>query len=167
MTTQTHFSSPPLRSTTPNTATPSDSEVLRGLADLRPQMYARALRLARCPSRAEDIVQDTMVRALRFETQYHAGTNLRAWVGQVLMSVFLTQCRRNKRERRALDNLTRDPCAGPTRTRRHRWTASRRAHAERSTAYPTVTVAPCSSSICSSSATARRPYASLCPSEPS
>ena len=27
------------------------------------------------------------------------------------MSVFLTQCRRRKRERRALDNLTQDPCA--------------------------------------------------------
>jgi RNA polymerase sigma-70 factor (ECF subfamily) len=52
-----------------------------------------------------------MVRALRFENQYRPGTNLRAWVGQVLMSVFLTQCRRNKRERRALDNLTQDPCA--------------------------------------------------------
>jgi RNA polymerase sigma-70 factor (ECF subfamily) len=89
----------------------SPSEVRRGLAELRPQMYARAMRLARCPSRAEDIVQDTMVRALRFENQYRSGTNLRAWVGQVLMSVFLTQCRRNKRERRALDNLTRDPCA--------------------------------------------------------
>jgi len=86
------------------------SEVRRGLAQLRPQLYARALRLARCPSQAEDIVQDTMVRALRFEAQYRSGTNLRAWLGQVLSSVFLTQCRRQKRERRALDNLTQDPC---------------------------------------------------------
>jgi len=37
---------------------------------------------------ADDIVQETMLRALRFEDQYHAGTNLRAWVGQVLVSVF-------------------------------------------------------------------------------
>lgn len=89
----------------------SSSEVREGLAALRPALYARALRLSRSPSQADDIVQEAMLRALRFEKQYRAGTNLRAWVGQVLVSVFLTQCRRNKRERKALDNLTRDPCA--------------------------------------------------------
>lgn len=87
------------------------TEVRLGLAKLRPELYARALRLSRSPSQAEDIVQDTMIRALRFEQQYRAGTNLRAWVGQVLMSVFLTQCRKNRRERRALENLSHDPCA--------------------------------------------------------
>ena len=87
------------------------SEVRRGLGALRNDLYARALRMSRCPARADDIVQETMLRALRFEHQYRAGTNLRAWVGQVLMSVFLTQCRRKKRERRALDNLLHDPCA--------------------------------------------------------
>jgi RNA polymerase sigma-70 factor (ECF subfamily) len=72
---------------------------------------ARALRFARCPSRAEDLVQDAMLRALRFEDQYHPGTNLRAWVTQILRSVFLTQCRRNRREHKALGHLLRDPCA--------------------------------------------------------
>jgi RNA polymerase sigma-70 factor (ECF subfamily) len=86
-------------------------EVRRGLVALRPELYARALRLCRSASQADDIVQETMLRALRFEDQYRAGTNLRAWVGQVLVSVFLTQCRRSKRERRALDQLLHDPCA--------------------------------------------------------
>lgn len=86
-------------------------EVRNGLAALRGDLYARALRLSRSPSQADDIVQETMLRALRFESQYRAGTNLRAWVSQVLVSVFLTQCRRNKRERRALDQLLHDPCA--------------------------------------------------------
>ncbi len=89
----------------------SREEVRLGLTTLRPALYARALKLSRSPALADDVVQDTMVRALRFATQYRAGTNLKAWVSQVLMSVFLTQCRRNKRERRALDNLTKDPCA--------------------------------------------------------
>ena len=87
------------------------TEVRRGLGKLRPELYARALRLTRSPALADDVVQETMLRALRFEKQYRAGTNLRAWVGQVLMSVFLTHCRRKKRERNALDNLHRDPCA--------------------------------------------------------
>jgi RNA polymerase sigma-70 factor (ECF subfamily) len=52
-----------------------------------------------------------MLRALRFEDQFRAGTNLRGWLNQVLISVFLTECRRAKRERRALGNLTTDPCA--------------------------------------------------------
>lgn len=91
--------------------TASAAEVRQGLSALRPELYARALRLTRSPSQADDVVQETMLRALRFEQQYRAGTNLKAWVGQVLMSVFLTQCRRNKRERRALDHLTQDPCA--------------------------------------------------------
>lgn len=92
-------------------ATDGASEVRRGLGNLRPELYARALRLTRSPALADDVVQETMLRALRFEKQYRAGTNLRAWVGQVLMSVFLTHCRRKKRERKALDNLHRDPCA--------------------------------------------------------
>ncbi len=87
------------------------SDVRAGLAALRPELFSRALRLARSRAHAEDIVQDTMLRALRFEDQFKSGTNLRAWVGQVLLSVFLTECRRSKRERRALDKLASDPCA--------------------------------------------------------
>jgi RNA polymerase sigma-70 factor (ECF subfamily) len=87
------------------------NEVRANLEALRRELYARALRLTRSPTRADDIVQETMLRALRFEEQFREGTNLRAWVGQVLMSVFLTECRRSKRERRALDSLTQDPCA--------------------------------------------------------
>jgi RNA polymerase sigma-70 factor (ECF subfamily) len=87
------------------------SELRTELSLLRPELLARALRFARCPSRADDLVQDTMLRALRFEGQYRPGTNLRAWVMQILRSVFLTQCRRNRREQKALGNLLRDPCA--------------------------------------------------------
>jgi RNA polymerase sigma-70 factor (ECF subfamily) len=52
-----------------------------------------------------------MARALRFEDQYRPGTNLRAWLGQILRSVFLTQCRRDRREHRALGALECDPCS--------------------------------------------------------
>lgn len=96
---------------TTSTSIAGRDEVRRGLAKLRPEMYARALRLTRSPAAADDVVQETMLRALRFEAQFRAGTNLRAWVGQVLMSVFLTQCRKRKRERNALDRVVADPCA--------------------------------------------------------
>jgi RNA polymerase sigma-70 factor (ECF subfamily) len=58
---------------------------------------------------AEDLVQDAVERALRFEGQYEPGTNLRAWAQQVLFSVFVTRWRRRRRERSALERLSNDP----------------------------------------------------------
>jgi RNA polymerase sigma-70 factor (ECF subfamily) len=55
-----------------------------------------------------------VVRALSFEASYLENTNLRAWLLQILFSVFITRCRRVGRERRALDGLMRDPCAWTT-----------------------------------------------------
>lgn len=86
-----------------------------GLADelvnLKGDLYWRALKMARCPNAAEDLVQDTVERAIRFQDTYQPGTNLRAWVQQILFSVFITNCRRGRRERAALGNLSIDPCA--------------------------------------------------------
>src|SRR6185503_15947519 len=39
------------------------------------------------------------------------GTNLRAWVYQILFSVFVTRYRRSRREKNALRSLAADPCA--------------------------------------------------------
>jgi RNA polymerase sigma-70 factor (ECF subfamily) len=60
---------------------------------------------------ADDLVQDTIERALRFADQYERGTNLRAWAQQILFSVFVTRWRRIRRERKALEHLASDPCA--------------------------------------------------------
>ena len=81
------------------------------LVELLPALYRRALRLCRDRDRAQDIVQDTIARALEFESSYRPGTNLRAWAHQVLYSVFVTRCRKLRRERNALGVLTDDPCA--------------------------------------------------------
>lgn len=83
----------------------------QGLVTLVPELRGRACRLANDPTTAEDIVQDTIERALKFAAQYERGTNLRAWVYQILFSVFVTRYRRGRRERNALKNLASDPCA--------------------------------------------------------
>lgn len=88
-----------------------------GLVALVPELRARAVRLAKSPAIADDIVQDTMERALRFCAQYERGTNLRAWMYQILFSVFVTRYRRARREKNALRSLAFDPCA---------WTAPER-----------------------------------------
>ena len=89
----------------------STEDLRLGLAKLSPELFGRALRMARSPELAQDLVQDTCERAMRFEAQYQRGTNLRAWVYQILFSVFVTRCRRGRRERNALDVLSSDPCA--------------------------------------------------------
>jgi RNA polymerase sigma-70 factor (ECF subfamily) len=81
------------------------------LPEVLPVLRARALKLCRDAADASDLVQDTVERALRFEGSYQPGTNLRAWLQQILFSVFVTRCRRLRRERRALESLTHDPCA--------------------------------------------------------
>jgi RNA polymerase sigma-70 factor, ECF subfamily len=82
-----------------------------GLVELMPELRGRACRLCGDTTTADDIVQDTIERALKFAKQYERGTNLRAWVYQILFSVFVTRYRRSRREKNALRNLGSDPCA--------------------------------------------------------
>jgi RNA polymerase sigma-70 factor (ECF subfamily) len=82
-----------------------------GLVELVPELRGRASRLAGDRATADDLVQDTIERALRFADQYERGTNLRAWAYQILFSVFVTRYRRSRRERNALKHLAGDPCA--------------------------------------------------------
>jgi RNA polymerase sigma-70 factor, ECF subfamily len=86
-------------------------ELRSKLPALLPGLNARALALCKRQSDASDLVQDTVLRALCFESGYERGSNLRGWLQQILFSVFITRCRRSTRERRALTSLTGDPCA--------------------------------------------------------
>ena len=87
-------------------------EALRhSLALMGPELFGRALRMSRSMVSCTRSSATDGERAIRFETHYTPGTNLRAWVHQILFSVFVTRCRRARRERNALDHLTTDPCA--------------------------------------------------------
>jgi RNA polymerase sigma-70 factor (ECF subfamily) len=98
-------------STAPCTANP---KALRSDIDGElPRLRAQARRLCGSESDALDLVQDTLVRALVYERSFEPGTNLRAWLAQILRSVFVSRYRRSKRERRALERLTDDPVSWP------------------------------------------------------
>jgi RNA polymerase sigma-70 factor (ECF subfamily) len=72
------------------------------LFELVPLLKARAFKLCRDAHESEDLVQETLLRALRFEDNFVAGTNLRAWLCTVLGNVFISRCRSRQREKRAL-----------------------------------------------------------------
>ncbi len=81
------------------------------LGTVAPILRRRALLLTRDPNRADDLVQDTIERALRFEHTYQPGTNLAGWLSRVMYSVFMSRCRRNQVEGRVLRTLWVDPNA--------------------------------------------------------
>lgn len=57
-------------------------------------LYSFALKLARSRDEAEDLVSDTLLRALERWEQYHLGTNIRAWLFTILYHVFVSRKRR-------------------------------------------------------------------------
>lgn len=74
-------------------------------------LYNLARWLVRDPVEAEDLVQETYLRALRGIHQFQAGTNLRAWLFQILRNTFFTQYRRRGREPEAVDPEVLDTMA--------------------------------------------------------
>lgn len=66
-------------------------------------LYRAALRFTNDPSRAEDLVQDTMLRAFRAWKSYRPGSNARAWLLTILRNTFINDYRRSRREPVAMD----------------------------------------------------------------
>lgn len=92
----------------PTAATRSfDDEALPHLDTL----YRVALRLTADPSQAEDLVQDTMLKAYRSWRQYRPGTNARGWLLTILRNTFINDYRRRKHEPIAMDLEAAEPHA--------------------------------------------------------
>src|SRR5439155_3101835 len=65
---------------------------------LMPNLYSAALRLTRNPADAEDLVQETFLRAYRGFASFEEGTNLRAWLYKILSNGFINAYRKRQRE---------------------------------------------------------------------
>jgi RNA polymerase sigma-70 factor (ECF subfamily) len=74
-------------------------------------LYGVACKLTRNPTEAEDLVQDAFVKAMRARGQFHAGTNLKAWLFRILTNTFINKYRRGGLERSVLDGPDADPLA--------------------------------------------------------
>jgi RNA polymerase sigma-70 factor, ECF subfamily len=62
-----------------------------------PSLYSAALRMTRNPSDAEDLVQETYLRAYRGFGSFEQGTNLKAWLYRILTNTFINRYRAAKR----------------------------------------------------------------------
>jgi RNA polymerase sigma-70 factor (ECF subfamily) len=62
-----------------------------------PSLYSAALRMTRNPSDAEDLVQETYLKAYRAYDSFQEGTNLKAWLYKILTNTFINSYRARKR----------------------------------------------------------------------
>ncbi len=60
-------------------------------------LYSTALRMTRNTEEAEDLVQDTYMRAFRFFDKYQQGTNFKAWIFKILTNTFINRYRKKTR----------------------------------------------------------------------
>ena len=72
-------------------------------------LYGAALRLTRSASDAEDLVQDSFVKAYRFYDRFEPGTNMKAWLFRILTNTFINKYRRSTRERKVLEGREAEP----------------------------------------------------------
>jgi RNA polymerase sigma-70 factor (ECF subfamily) len=70
----------------------------RDVLPLLPSLYGAAMRMTRNPSDAEDLLQDTYLRAYRGFAGFQEGTNLKAWLYRILTNSFINTYRKKQRE---------------------------------------------------------------------
>lgn len=62
------------------------------------QLYGAALRMTRNPADAQDLVQETFVKAYAAFAQFEQGTNLKAWLYRILTNTFINVYRKRQRD---------------------------------------------------------------------
>ena len=71
-------------------------------------LYRGALRLTRDPDQAQDLVQDTYARALRYQASFKPGTNLRAWLFAIMRNLFWDRFKGGQGKEVSLDQESDD-----------------------------------------------------------
>ena len=80
-----------------------------------PHLRAFAWFLARNRERADDLVQDTIVRALGAAQQFRAGTNLKGWMFTILRNLHYDEVHKNRIQMQSLDDpLAHEPTVLPS-----------------------------------------------------
>ncbi len=66
-------------------------------------LYTSAVYLTKDKAEAEDLVQETYLRAFRFFDKFETGTNVRAWLLSILRNLFINRYRQKRREPTTVD----------------------------------------------------------------
>jgi RNA polymerase sigma-70 factor (ECF subfamily) len=74
-----------------------DARFERDAMPLLDQLYSAAVRMARNPTDAEDLVQETFLKAYSAFTSFSQGTNLKAWLYRILTNTHINGYRKEKR----------------------------------------------------------------------
>lgn len=62
------------------------------------QLYAAAMRMTRNPADAQDLVQETFVRAFTAFERFERGTNIKAWLYRILTNLYINDYRKRQRQ---------------------------------------------------------------------
>ncbi|MGF1607428.1 MAG: sigma-70 family RNA polymerase sigma factor [Rhodothalassiaceae bacterium] len=74
----------------------SDTDFKRALGEIIPHLRAFARSLCGNADTADDLVQETMLKAWQARKRFAAGTSMRAWTFVILRNLFVSQMRRNR-----------------------------------------------------------------------
>ena len=66
-------------------------------------LYNTAVRMTRNPSAAQDLVQETYLKAYRFFDRFEPGTNLKAWLFTILRNTYINAYRKTARQQQQVD----------------------------------------------------------------
>jgi len=90
------------------TATDSRSDFESLALEHMDALYGAALRLTRSARDAEDLVQDTYLKAFRFFDSFEKGTNIKAWLFKIQTNTFINKYRRKVKEREVAEAPAED-----------------------------------------------------------
>lgn len=76
----------------------NSEKVREGLVAYLPNLRAFGIALCGDADRADDLVQETMLKAWNSIDSFQEGTNLRAWLFTILRNTYFSECRRRRRE---------------------------------------------------------------------
>ncbi|MCC6624371.1 MAG: sigma-70 family RNA polymerase sigma factor [Deltaproteobacteria bacterium] len=75
-------------------------------------LFNAALYMTRNPSHAEDLVQETLLKAFRFWHRYEQGTNCKAWLFRILTNTFINRNRKKVHLHESIEGSEREYSAG-------------------------------------------------------
>lgn len=67
-------------------------------------LFGAAMRMTRDRTQAEDLVQETLLRAFRFWHKFQRGTNIKAWLFRIQTNIFINRYRKKQNESKVMDD---------------------------------------------------------------